>query len=212
MKTSPLNGLPIYEDADLLRYGTQQEATIDALDTRVIGQYDTRAAADAALGAFTGQGGVLKQGMTRTIAGYFETYRSGAWRGVMPSTFQTTSFFETTFNGPAEAGVGQLAIPDPLASYHLDCSGAVSISAAAGTNVEAYLRIDAAGGQLVSPIRYRSGQLPAGELISLDFPAFRAGPFTGAHTLLLTVRRTQGTGDWAVLAGGNVLRANIVPV
>lgn len=213
MKTSPLNGLPIYEDADLLRYGTQQQATITALDSRVIGRYTTRAAAEAAAGAFTGQGGVLTDGMVRTVGGYLETWRSGAWRGVMPSTVQTTVFFETTFSNTAEAGVASLAIPDPGVSYFLDCSGAVSISANAGVTVEAHLRIDAAGGTVASPTRYRSGQLPPGELISLEFPAYRVGPYTGAHTLLCTVRRpAAGTGNWAVLAGGNYLRANIVPV
>ena len=117
------------------------------------------------------------------------------------------------FGSTAETGVGSLSIPDPGSSYFLDCMGAVNISANTGVPVEVYLRIDAAGGALASPVRHRSGQLPNGELISLDFPPFRMGPYTGAHTLLCTVRRTStGTGTWAVLASGNYLRANIVPI
>lgn len=213
MQLSPFGQWPMLEMEDVIsNFEDGQKSQGAAFDKSCVGHFATRAAADSASGAYTAQGGVLTDGMTRTIAGYPETYRAGAWRGVMPTMTQTPNFFETTFNGSAETGVASLAIADPGVSYLLDVFGSLNLAANAGTSCEAYLRLDSISGPQVPVTRVRSGGLPDGELISLDFPAYRMGPYTGTHTLLCTVKRTAGTGNWAVNSGGNLLRANIIPV
>lgn len=209
MQTSAINTLPIYQNSDPLDYGAQQSAVQKAIDSRVVARFATKAAADSAYSAYTAQGGVLSDGMVRAIGGYLETYRAGGWRGVMPVTRTTLTFFETTYSNGDEVGVATLAIPDLGTPSYVDVSGAVTVSATTGAQVRGVIRLDAIEGTIASRIANRSGQLPNGELIDLTFPPYRIGPISGAHNLIVGIRRVLGTGQWYVPAGGNYLRADI---
>lgn len=207
MQTSAINGFPIYQASDTADYGTQQSALVKAIDSRSVPRFSTTTAADQAMGTYTAGGGVLADGMMRMIGGYPQIYRAGSWRGVIPGPLQATTFYDTTWNGSGEVGVASLSVPDQGCPYFLDCSGTVTIFANSGVLVNAYIRLDAVAGTLCSPIVMRDGLLPNGSGQTLTFNETTVGPLTGAHTVLVTVRTTSGSGPWAVQAGGNILRA-----
>jgi hypothetical protein len=209
VKTTPINGMRRFETADAIDMTTQDLARMGDVDSRVVAHFDTKAAADAAYGAFTAQGGVLTNGMARAIGGYLELYRGGGWRGIQPVVVSTPSFFETTYNGAAEVGVATLALPDIGSPYYADVTGTLSVSANTGCQVQAVVRLDAIEATIASAVLTRSGQYPNGELMSLTFSPWRIGPITGTHNLIVALKRILGTGNWFVPAGGNTLRADI---
>lgn len=209
MQTSAFNGFPIYQTSDTADYGTQMSALVKAIDGRSVPRFTTATARDQAAGQFTAAGGVLADGMLCMIGGYPQIYRAGSWRGIMPTPYQTTTFWDTTFNGGGEQGVASLAIPDPGFPYFLDCTGTVTIFANSGVLVNAYLRLDALAGTLCSPIVMRDGLLPNGSGQTLTFGETTVGPITGAHNVLCTVKTIGGSGPWAVQSGGNLLRATV---
>lgn len=211
MQTSAINGLPTYQNSDPFDYGTQMAALVKAVDNRLVARFSTAAARNAAMGAYTAAGGVLTDGQMCTVGGFPQVYRSGSWRGLLPSVYQQPTFFDTTYSGGNEAGVATLAIPDPGFSYYLDCSMTITVSANAGSQVNCFIRLDAPAGVLMSPILNRSGSLPDGEPFTLTASETTYGPITGAHNVIATVWRIRGTGNWYVSATGNMLRAVIRP-
>lgn len=212
MQTSAINSYPIYQNSDTADYGTQMAALVKAIDARSVSRYSSTSAADAAMGAFTAGGGVLADGMLRMIGGWPQVYRGGLWRGIVPINNQTTTFFDTTFNGSAETGVAILNVGDPGHPYMLDVSGAVTVYGQSGVTVNVYLRLDAVAGTLCSRVGIRDGLQPSGSAASLSFPVYRCPiVLTGSHRVLCTVKTTGGSGNWAVTSDGNYLRADQIP-
>lgn len=214
MQTSVVNGLPIYQNEDVLDVTVQETAKMKALDTRVNYRFDTVAARNQAFTAYTSQGGVMVDGIQGSVAGQPLVYFGGQWHGIRPLAVATVSFFETTINDPgaggnAETGVATLTISDPGVPYAIEASGAVTISATSGTQVNAKLRLDSTSGSIVSPVLNRSGQFPNGEPVSLTFSPFDTVVLSGSHTLICTVQRVAGGGAWNVSSSGNYLRAGI---
>jgi len=209
VRTTPRTGMRYYEQGDTLDVTTQDAAMMSDADTFVVGIYDTAAAGAAADGAYTGAGKTMRTGMVRTIGGFLEIYRNGAWRGVQSIELQTQVFYETTYGNGDEAGVAILNIPDYGGPVYVTVSGAVSVAAVAGAQIRAVVRLDAIEGVIASAVLDRSSQYPSGELMSLTFPAYRIGPISGAHNLIVGIRRVLGSGNWAVPAGGNQLYALI---
>jgi hypothetical protein len=70
----------------------------------------------------------------------------------------------------------------------------VGVSADTDTWTNIRVRLDSIGGTVVSQDASRSGKLPAGELMMIPLGVFPTGTLTGSHSLIVTIRRTLGTG------------------
>lgn len=211
MKTTAINQISYYEDADALQYGAQQAATINQIDARLPARFASLSAATAAYNAYTAAGNAMTDGMPRVVAGDPQTYVNGQWRGMIARSASQTTFFNTTVYDGTETGVATCNVPDPGWPYILDVSAGVQVAATAGTYVNVQVRLDSISGSVVSQTAVRSGQLPAGEVIMIPLSPFPSATLTGAHTLIVTCTRTLGSGNWNVPASGSILNATIRP-
>lgn len=213
MKTSAINGLPEYEDSDALAYGAQMKALVDAIDPRVIARFASLSAANSAYGAFTAAGGVMTTGMMRAVAGDPQIYANNNWRGIVHTTVSQATFFNTTIADSSEVGVATLNVPDPGWPYVLDTSAVVLIATQSGVVANVRVRLDTVSGTIVSQDIASFGA--PGIVVPLPLNTFPSGTLTGAHTLVVTARKTQDTsgggGNWNIPAGGSLLNAFIRP-
>lgn len=213
MKTSAINAIPEYEDTDALQYGAQMKATVDAIDSRVIARFANITAANSAYGAYTSAGGVLLTGMMRAVAGDVQIYANNAWRGIVHTTVSQGTFFNTTITNTTEVGVATLAVPDPGWPYILDVSAVVMIATQSGVLANVRIRLDSVTGTIVSQDIASYGQ--PGMLVPIPLNSFPTGTLTGAHSLVVTARKTfdstGGNSNWNVPAGGSLLNAFIRP-
>jgi hypothetical protein len=211
MKTTAINQLPYYEDADALAYGTQQASTIPAIDARLPARFASLSAATSAYSAYTAAGNAMTDGMQRVVAGDPQTYVGGQWRGQVTRSASQTTFFNTTVYDGTETGVATLSIPDPGWPYILDTSAVVLVAAQASTWVNVQVRLDSISGAVISQTSNRSGALPAGEAIPIPLGTFPSATLTGAHTVIVTATRTLGSGNWNVPASGSIVNCMIRP-
>lgn len=124
---------------------------------------------------------------------------------------QLVTFFATTISDASEVGIATISFTGPPWPYRIIVSGVVNVAATAGVASAVRARLDSVGGPQLTLDTTRSGQFPAGETMPLPLEPIDAGVLTGNHTLIVTCRRTFGSGNWAVAAGGNSVRFELVP-
>lgn len=206
--TDPITGASIRDQNDFASGGQQIGALLAALRTLVSAKFNTASARDAAYAAVPGS---LTDGTPCTVAGVPQVYRNGQWRGLVSTSVNQLTFFPTTISTDTETGIATVAIPDPGFPYIIDTSFTAVVAAQAGVYVNVRARLDSITGTVISQDVQRSGSLPAGESIPVTSSPFPSGTLTGPRTLVLAGRRTLGSGNWAVPAGGSNLYATIRP-
>lgn len=204
MPTTTRNGLPYPASTDAPNGPLQMQQLANAIDTRIVPKFSTNSARSSAITA-------PADGDMAMVNGYPTFYRSGQWRGIVTTTAGTTTFFATTINDATEAGIANVVISDPGWPYILDVSAVVAVSAQADTWVNVRARLDTVSGTVIAQDSVRSGQEPAGEAIMIPLGSFATGTLTGSHTVIVTARRTLGTGNWNVLSTGSLVNCMIRP-
>lgn len=204
MPTTTRNGLPYPASTDAPNGPLQMQQLANAIDTRIVPKFSTNSARSSAITA-------PADGDMAMVNGYPTFYRSGQWRGIVSTTAGTTTFFATTITDATEAGVATVTVPDPGWPYILDVSAVVGVSADADTWVNVRCRLDTVSGTVISQDSVRSGKLPAGETIMVPLGSFATGTLTGSHSVIVTVRRTLGSGTWNVISTGSLVNAMIRP-
>jgi hypothetical protein len=199
-----INGFPYPANTDAPTGPLQIQNLANAVDTRAVPRFSTTTARNAAITTPV-------DGQMCTVGGYPMFYRTGQWRGIVSTSATQQTFFNTTIFDGTETGVATLTISDPGWPYILDVSANVMVAATAGCYVNVRVRLDTIGGVVVSQDAVRSGALPAGEIMMIPLGVFPTGTLTGSHSLIVAVRRTLGTGNWNVPAGGSILNATVRP-
>lgn len=209
--TNPLTNARYPDSASAVNLDTYFANIVNDLSPMTAPPFSTAAARDTAFANWVSTGNFMRDGLLCTVGGILQMYRGGSWRGVAFTSASQTTFFQTTISDSVEYGIATLAIPDPGFPYILDTSAVVAMAAQAGVQVSIRIRLDSVTGTVISQDSVRSGALPAGEVIPIPLGTWPSGTLTGAHSAVVTARRTLGTGNWACSAGGSIVNCMVRP-
>lgn len=130
--TTPLGALPYPTN-----YSTSADgpaaflALAKKIDSQITPPFANNGARDTAYSAWVAAGNTMSNGLTCTVAGVPQVYRSGQWRGVGPGPVHTgvgpPTFGPYSIQGAPEPGlvVGRINIPDPGYEYRIHIDAAV---------------------------------------------------------------------------------------
>lgn len=191
-----------------------QNAVLD-LEDNTIPAFTTTAARDTAYTNWTAAGNAMRDGLTCSVGGYAQIYRSGSWHGVGSVMYSTTTVDTTLYT--ASHTVMTQSVPDPTFSYRLAISAAVLLSQVGATvGVRAQVQVN---GALVNPQGSRyfnsAGTTDSSGILMTLGSQCVTGVLAGASTVTLFILKDGPAGNGFQAEGSDnfcLLSAMVVPV
>lgn len=184
----------------------------DYLMNQVVGQFASVEARDASITApVNGQEAWIDNARRKS------RFVDGSWRWLNDEFAGSAG--SGVWDG-APGGVGDASevilvsqtIPDQGHPYVAELQAQLIAAAVTGVEFHARIRLNGVNGLILSPDAVRSGQFPNMEGTTLTIARCDTPVLTGAATIVVTGRKTNGgAGNWYVAAGGNLLSIGLRP-